>query len=148
MTQQTSIQSQSDSLIDILTAQCADLEKLLLLAKAETAAIEQLNFEDLLRVVSERATVGERLETYHRQIADIRMRLGESVEPILQSKVAKLTTELVTGIQAQDARTLPLLMAARDEMSNQYQRLNQSGQCLTAYMQGNRTIPIACDMEG
>src|SRR5215208_851796 len=104
---------QYDSLIDILFAQYGDLEALLQLARRETAAVEQQNFEQVMEVVKERATLGQRLEVYHRQLAEMRARLGEAYTSALENPVAARTVSVISAIKLQDARTRPLLLAAR-----------------------------------
>src|SRR2546428_1987470 len=98
MTRTHSIEVKADSLLDLLIGQCADLEALLRLARREEEAVKARNFDELLRVTEERATLGERLEVYHRQIAEMRLRLGEAAAPVLRSEAASRATLLVTGI--------------------------------------------------
>jgi flagellar biosynthesis/type III secretory pathway chaperone len=148
MKTKASIEAQADSLMDILAAQCSDLEELLALARRETTAAQERNFEKLLEVVTERATIGERLEIYHQQIAELRMRLGDLSIPALNSDVSQHTAELVASIQAQDACTLPLLINARNELSDQHQKVNQTGRGLSAYLRDGHIVPVACDMKG
>lgn len=140
-----SIEEQADSVMEILAAQCADLEGLLSLARRETIAAEQCNFDEIMRVVEERASLGERLETYHRQIAEIRARLGETIEPAIQSTMAKRAVQLAIAIQTQDAQTLPLLAAAKQEASDGLQRMDQKRRGVRAYLRDARHGSIACD---
>src|SRR5690349_12119924 len=100
-----------DSLIDILFAQYGDLEALLALARRETAAVEEQDFERLFEVMKDRATLGERLEVYHRQLAEMRARLGDVLAPALASPLTARTAAIVAAIRLQDARTRPLLLA-------------------------------------
>jgi hypothetical protein len=145
MKQNALIESESDSLIAILTAQCADLENLLSLSKCERLAVEKNDFDSLMEVVRERATIGERLEVYHRQIAELRSRLGQAAEPLMGNDVARRAVELVGDIQTQDALTRPLLMAARNDAHLTLQRLNQSHRHTSAYLRESRQYAIACD---
>jgi flagellar biosynthesis/type III secretory pathway chaperone len=133
-----------DSLIDILFAQYSDLESLLALARRETVAVEQQNFEQILDVMKERATLGDRLEVYHRQLAEMRTRLGEVFEPALANPVVARTTALIDAIKLQDARTRPLLLAARDSAQQQSLRADQARRNLGAYSR-TQPVSVACD---
>jgi hypothetical protein len=137
----------ADSLLDLLIGQCADLEALLALAREEEAAAEARNFDEILRVTQERATIGERLETYHRQIAEMRMRLGEAAEPALRCAQATRAATLVMGILEHDGRSRPLLLAARQEIAGECLRLDQTRRGMSAYLQENSKTPVACDQQ-
>ncbi len=142
------INQQAVSVLDLLIAQCTDLEALLALARQEEQAAATRNFEAVLRVVNERATLGERLEVYHRQIADLRARLGSAgTAPAMVSTQAALlgqTTALVAAISAADARTQPLLLAARAELSEEQRHLDKTQRGVNAYLRAGR-LAIACD---
>jgi flagellar biosynthesis/type III secretory pathway chaperone len=135
----------ADTLLDLLIAQCEDLEALLALSRSETAAVEGRDFEELMRITAQRATLGERLEVYHRQIAEMRERLGVAAEGVLQSPTAMRITELVNSVQAQDYQTQPLLLAVRREMEKEQAHLNQMRRGLTAYLNEGRMPAVACD---
>ncbi len=140
------IEAQADSLIEILADQCTDLETLLALARSETAAVEQGDFGEVIRVVSERAALGERLESYHRQISELRGRLGDAAAPSSHDAVTARSIELVVEIQAQDARTRPLLLAARGELSGENAKVNRARRGVVAYLRdGRHTASTACD---
>ena len=139
------LNADADTLIDLLTAQCADLETLLTLAKRETAATEGGDFGEVLSVVDERARLGERLEVYHLQVAEMRARLGADADAILSCETAHRTTRLVAEIQAQDRRTLPLLTARREEVNAALARLRQTERHARAYQPDARREPVACD---
>ncbi len=136
---------QVDSIMEILSAQCSDLESLLALARRETAAIEKRDFDELLHVVTQRASLGDRLEVYHRQLADLRSQLGELPAAIREHSVSTQTVALVAAIQTQDAYTRPLLAAARDESLKLSLRTDQARRNLTAYSCNNSNQSIACD---
>ena len=140
-----SIDLHADSVLDLLIAQCTDLEALLMLARREAQIAEANNFDDILRVVDERATLGERLEVYHRQIAEMRLKLGEAAEPVIETEVARRSAALVSEILAEDARTHQLLLAARSELGREQQRLNLSQRCLNAYLRGGVNAAVAYD---
>ena len=141
-----SIEAQSDSLIGILADQCGDLETLLALARSETRAVEARDFGEVMRVVSERAALGERLESYHRQLAELRQRLGEACKPGLRSAAAARSVALVVEIQAQDARTRPLLLAAQCELQDESLKLDQARRGVGAYLRDPRHMAsTACD---
>ena len=139
------IELHADSVLDLLIAQCADLEALLGLARCEAQAAEAKNFDEILRVTAERATLGERLEVYHRQVADLRLKLVEGADPILQGPMVRQITTLATEIMAEDARTRPLLLAARSELADKQQQLDKSQRGVSAYLQDGRRIAVACD---
>ncbi len=145
MTRPNSIAVKADSLLDLLIGQCMDLEALLGLARREEEAVQSRNFDELLRVTQERATLGERLEVYHRQIAEMRLRLGEAAAPALRSEAATRATLLATGILEFDARSRPLLLTRRQEITNECQRLEQAQRGTNAYLQGTPKTPVACD---
>lgn len=139
------MEQQADSLIEILTAQCADLEKLLAEARRQTAAVEGRDFDEVMRIVGERAALGERLEIYHRQIAELRARMGEGFERALSDGSAARASSLVAEIRAQDARTLPLLIAARDEAAGKSLSLRAGQRGTNAYARAERRGSVACD---
>lgn len=139
------ITAEADSLLDLLIAQCVDLETLLTLSRSETAAVETRDFEEVIRITTERATLGERLEIYHRQIAEMRQRIGAAAETVMQSPTATRIAELVNGIMAQDGYTRPLLLAVREEIDQQRRQLNHAQRGLTAYLNEGRMSAVACD---
>lgn len=137
--------TEADSLLDLLIAQCVDLETLLTLSRGEAVAVEARDFDEVIRLTAERATLGERLEVYHRQIAEMRQRLGAAAETVMQSPTATRITELVTGIVAQDSYTRPLLQEIRQDIDLQQQRLTLAQRGLTAYLNEGRLPAVACD---
>lgn len=145
MSEQKQMETQTDSVMEILAAQCADLESLLALARRETVAAERNDFKAIMEIVGERATLGERLEIYHRQIAEMRLRLSESVETAFGSGAATRATELAVDIQTQDRQTHRLLTAAREEAASALSRLNQGRRSITGYLRDPRPIATACD---
>ncbi|HWQ31387.1 MAG TPA: hypothetical protein VNQ79_00775 [Blastocatellia bacterium] len=145
MLHKATVEAQADSLLDLLIAQCADLEALLQLARREAEVAGQGNFEELLRVVSERATLGERLEICHRQITELRERLGETAENAGQNEMAARAAMLAGGILRQDEETRPLLMAARDRISAAAREAERKRRGLSAYLSDGRSHALACD---
>ena len=139
------INSQSDSLIDLLVAQCADLEALLRLARQELTASTSNDFEAMLKVTSERAAIGERLESYHRQISELRAVMGDSVEHILQSTLVKNSISLALEIQAKDAVATSALVTVRSDTNGQIARLDQGRRNSTAYLNETRSAGMKCD---
>ena len=138
-----SINLHADSVLDLLVAQCEDLTALLALARREEEACAAKDFDEIMRVVAERATLGERLEVYHRQLAELRQQLNVA-ESMFQTDVARQTVALVEKIQATDARTRPLLLAARSELVSEQQRLAQAQRGVGAYLRDGHT-GVACD---
>ncbi|MBL8207846.1 MAG: hypothetical protein JNM09_26670 [Blastocatellia bacterium] len=145
MTTASRITAEADTLLDLLIEQCKDLESLLALSRGETAAVEARDFDEIIRITSERATLGERLEVYHRQIAEMRQRLGAAAETAMQSPTVTRIAELVNSVQAQDRQTQPLLLTVRQEVAQEQQHLNQVQRGLTAYLNEGRIPAVACD---
>lgn len=145
MNRETPVVPAADSLLDLLIGQCEDLEKLLALSRRETEAAERRDFEEVLRVVAERATLGERLEVYHRQIAELRLRLGERAAPVLRHESVARAVDLAHRVLAQDETTRPRLAAARDEAAERQRQLAQTRRGVTAYLQDGARTSLACD---
>lgn len=145
MNRETHIEPQADSLLGLLIGQCDDLEKLLALSRREAEAAGRRDFEEVLRVVGERATLGERLEVYHRQIAELRLRLGERAELVMQTHTVMRAAELAHRILAQDSLTRPLLVAARDEAAERQRHLAHARRGVSAYLQDGTATSTACD---
>jgi flagellar biosynthesis/type III secretory pathway chaperone len=139
------ITAEADSLLGLLIAQCDDLEALLALSRRETAAAEARDFEEIIRLTAARATLGERLEVYHRQIAEMRQQLGAAADSAIQSPVATRIAELVNGVLAQDDKTRPLLMTVRQEAAQERKQLEQTQRSLAAYLSDGRMPAVACD---
>lgn len=139
------ITAEADSLLNLLIAQCEDLEALLVLSRGETAAAAARDFDEIIRITAERATLGERLEVYHRQIADLRQRLGAAAESALESPAATRIAELVNSVQAQDHQAHSLLLDVRREITSERKHLNQVQRGLTAYLSDGRMPAVACD---
>lgn len=125
------IESKSDSLINLLTEQCADLENLLALAREENDAARQGNFGRIIDVYDKREEIGKRLETFQHQISELRDHLSERVPYEISNKIR----EVVNLTIAQDVQTNLLLTAARDEASGEIRRLGQSGRNAGVYLQ-------------
>ncbi|MBI1766221.1 MAG: hypothetical protein HYR56_32860 [Acidobacteria bacterium] len=141
------------SVLDLLIAQCTDLEALLALARQEEQAATARNFDEVLRVVNERATLGERLEVYHRQIAALRDTLGKAETDLAstpapagltQTALAGQTAALVAAIRATDARTQPLLLAARHDLRAEQCQLDKTQRGVNAYLRNGHNA-VACD---
>lgn len=139
------ISAESGALMKLLVAQCADLELLLSLARHETAAVQQRDFDELIRITAKRARLGERLERYQQQIIELRAQLGQFAETMLQNPTVIRINELVNRVQSQDEQTRPLLLNARREMEQEQRQLNQMQRGLTAYMGEHRMPAVACD---
>lgn len=144
MFQTQEITKNSDSLIELLTAQCADLEKLLTLAREETLAAEGGNFLGILDIVSDRERIGKRLETFHRQIAELRGSLGETDESFRRSEMTKRVVEIASMTIEQDGRTKLLLSDTRRKTSEELNTLEKSTRGNNAYMR-EQTRGLAYD---
>lgn len=145
MTAASNITNEADTLLDLLIGQCEDLESLLALARAETNAAAANDFESLINTTRERATIGERLEVFHRQTAELRQRLGAAAETILQTPTAMRVTELINHILTQDEQTKPLLLAMRTTTNDERKNLDRLQRGLAAYHSEARMPAIACD---
>jgi sigma54-dependent transcription regulator len=134
---------QGASLMDLALDQCTDLEALLALARREVQAAEQGNFRELMAVVKERATLGERLETYHRQIAELRTALTPAAPAIdvLAAKSAKLAAE----IQLVDALALAVLQSNRERVGRTIAQLEERRRHSVAYLRDGRSNGLSCD---
>jgi hypothetical protein len=139
---------EADSLIELLIAQCSDLEGLLALARRENAAASSQDFAELFTVFGERAKVGDRLESYHRQVSELRDKLGRglggNIDPVLSTK----TVQLVVEIQAQDKETTSLLIASQALTSHELARLGYRQRSSLAYMNGVPTNGLKYDRRG
>ena len=118
------IAESSDTLIGLLTAQCADLEELLSLARAETAAAEQRNFLTIVDIVSDRERIGRRLETYQGRIAELRRTLGP--EAVTRTEAASRAVEVARLTMEQDQKTRLLLSGACDEITKELQTIDRT----------------------
>lgn len=139
------IETNAEPLIEILAAQCADLEELLGLAKREVAAVERRDFAELVTVMSDRATIGERLEVYHQQISELRTRMGAAAEAAIRAADRDRVTAIAVDIQATDARSRRLLEGIREEAMTQMTKIDTSRRGLGAYAKNAPTGSIACD---
>ncbi len=128
------IAEKSDSLIEILTAQCADLETLLALAQDEARATEARDFEGVLKIVSKRAALGTRLETYRLQIAELREYLGANDKAAVNSEIAARVIEIANLTWEQDQKTKLLLTGVRDEAVNSLADLEKGRRGSNAYL--------------
>jgi hypothetical protein len=139
---------QTDSLMDLLIAQCSDLEGLLALARRETVAANSENFDELFVVFGERAKLGDRLENYHRQVAELRDKLGQCAGTYIDPALSTKTIQLVVEIQAQDVKTRSLLLATQTTTSEEIARLDYSQRNSLAYLYGARANGLNCDRRG
>lgn len=116
------IEQEAESLIDLLTEQCSDLENLLSLARQETAAAKKGNFAKIIDIYEERSELGERLETFQKQITDLRATLGHKVP----ANVADRISAVVNQTLAQDNETRKLLTASKEETSHELSKLEKT----------------------
>lgn len=137
------IVEQSDSLIGLLTAQCADLEKLLVLAREETSATEQGNFNRIFEIVSERAVIGERLETFQKQIIGLREFLGANEFLQVGNKTIKRIEEIASSVLHQDCHTKLLLHAECDKINIELKAANTALYGTSSYLRDTTTKGLA-----
>ena len=129
------IADKSDSLIELLTAQCVDLENLLALARQETAAAERQDFEEVLKIVTERDLVSRRLEVFQRQIGELRSFLANcEAKNQRQNEIAERIIEIANLTIVQDHQTRLLLTSAREEAALEIQNTGKSQRGTTAYL--------------
>ena len=131
--------------MDLLVAQCSDLEALLALARRETLAAEKSDFRELVAVVQDRATLGERLESYHRQIAEFRALMSGAGESLIDNAVANDTVRLAVEIQTIDKRTTALLTSTSTETREAIARLDHGRRQFVAYLGDARANGFNCD---
>jgi hypothetical protein len=133
--------------MDLLIAQCSDLEGLLALARRENVAANSEDFGELFAVFGERAKLGDRLETYHRQVAELRDRLGQGAGTYIDPALSTRTVQLVVEIQAQDRETTSLLLATQAVTSEEIARLDCGQRNSLAYLHA-RANGLNCDRRG
>ncbi len=131
------VKENSDSLIELLGAQCSDLEQLLVLAREETAAAQEGKFLKIWDIVSERAAIGKRLETYHRQISELRGNLEAAGENVSQFDITNRVVELANSTLVQDQKTRTLLAASRDQAAEGLRSIGKGQVGSNAYLKEN-----------
>lgn len=127
----------SDSLIELLAAQCSDLEKLLALAREETLAAQQGKFLKIWDIVAERDAIGKRLETFHRQISELRGHLESKGESVSQYDITNRVVELANQTLVQDQATRLLLMESSEKTVGDLKNLEKSHHGTNAYLREN-----------
>ena len=127
----------SDSLIELLAAQCSDLEKLLALAREETLAAQQGKFLKIWDIVAERDAIGKRLETFHRQISELRGHLESKGESVSQYDITNRVVELANQTLLQDQATRLLLMESSEKTVGELKNLEKSHYGTNAYLREN-----------
>jgi hypothetical protein len=127
----------SDTLVELLAAQCTELEKLLALAREETEAAQHGRFLKVWDIVSERAAVGKRLETFQQQITELRGTLEGEGHKISQHDITDRVIELVNLTLVQDQETRHLLNASREQAAAEIKNLDRSHQRTGAYLREN-----------
>ena len=91
--------------VELLAAQCSDLERLLSLAKDETEAAREGRFTRIWDIVTERSIIGKRLETFHQQIAELRSALESHGENPTKYDITNRVIELANLTLIQDQET-------------------------------------------
>jgi flagellar biosynthesis/type III secretory pathway chaperone len=124
----------SDSLVELLAAQCSDLEKLLILAKEETVAAKEGKFTRIWDIVTERSMIGKRLETFHQQIAELRGSLEAQGENIGKFDITNRVIELANLTLMQDQETRLLLADTRERTADELKNLERSHAGTNAYL--------------
>ncbi len=134
MFQKKNVEKTSDSLIELLVAQCDDLEKLLALAREETLAAQNGNFLSILDIVSDREKISQRLEVFQEQIGELRQNLSASETGFVRDELFNHTIELATMTLRQDKETKLLLGGMRDEALEELSNLDKSQRGTTKYL--------------
>lgn len=135
---QPKIIEKSDSIIELLAAQCSDLEKLLAIAREETRAAETEDFERILEIVSERVKIGERLEIFQQRISEFRGFLGENTGA-QRTRLANRITEIAALTIAQDEKTKFLLTGMKEKTAEQLKSLETGNRNSNIYLRGQQT---------
>lgn len=133
MTAENKIYEKSDSLIEILTEQCSDLEKLLFLSREEANVAQQNDFERLLEIVTERSEIGKRLEVFQQRIAELRSFLGTNVAE-KEKETMKRIEEISSLIIIQDRQTKQLIASEKEKTSLKLRSLNQALKGTNSYL--------------
>jgi flagellar biosynthesis/type III secretory pathway chaperone len=131
------VKRNSDSLIELLGAQCSDLEQLLALAREETLAAQEGKFLKIWDIISERAAIGRRLETYHRQITELRGHLESEGENVSKYDITNRVIELANSTLVQDQKTRCLLTESRDQTETALRSIGKSQAGHSAYLREN-----------
>ena len=124
----------SDSLIELLAAQCSDLERLLALAKDETEAAREGKFTRIWDIVTERSVIGKRLETFHQQIAELRNSLEARGENVHRYNITGRVIELANLTLLQDQETHLLLADTRETTLEDLRELEKGQLGTNAYL--------------
>ncbi len=127
----------SDSLIELLGAQCAELENLLALAREETIAAQEGRFLKIWEIVSERATIGKKLETYQQQISELRGHLESKGENVNKYDITNRVIELANMTLVQDQQTRTLLAQSREEAADGLRKIGKNHASTNAYLREN-----------
>jgi flagellar biosynthesis/type III secretory pathway chaperone len=127
----------SDTLVELLAAQCAELEKLLALAREETEAASDGRFLRVWDIVSERAAVGKRLETFQQQITELRGALESDGHALSGHDITDRVIELANLTLVQDQKTRLLLAASREKTAADLKDLDTSNYRTNAYLREN-----------
>lgn len=138
MFQQQNIIENSDSIIEILAAQCSDLEQLLAIAREETLAAEAQDFEKIFEIVSERAKIGERLEVFQQKISELRGFLGDNNET-KRNQLANRIAEIASMTMEQDEKTRLLLNGLKEQTVDELNNLDAGNRNTNVYLRGQQT---------
>lgn len=138
MNQTSRILENSDAVIDLLAAQCADLEKLLAIAREQTYAAETEDFDKIMEIVSERARIGERLEIFQQRISELRIFLGKSADE-KHLKLTERMTEIANLTLVQDRQTKLLLEGTKEKTAQELKSLDTNNKNANLYLRGQRT---------
>lgn len=134
MASSKSLVANSDTLVQLLAEQCSDLEKLLCLAKEETTAAQEGKFTRIWDIVSERSRIGRRLETFHRQIAELRDTLHTQGESLANLDITGRVIELANLTLLQDQHTRKLLSETQTRTNEDLINLEKSHNGTSAYL--------------
>lgn len=131
---QENVVKASDSLIELLVAQCTDLEQLLALAREETLAAQQGNFLSILDIVSDREKISNRIEVFQQQISELRVTLSSNEENFFRREEFAHAIEIATLTLEQDRQSKLLLTGLRDESLAELKNLEKSHRGVNKYL--------------
>ncbi|MEZ5308549.1 MAG: hypothetical protein R2684_15500 [Pyrinomonadaceae bacterium] len=128
------LQKEAESLIQLLTDQCEELEQLLSLAREETEAARAGNFARIIDIYDERSMLGERLETFQKQIMSLKAILGSGVPERISNRISEVVSQTIT----QDNETRTLLLEAKNDATLELAKLKIARRNSQYYMHRKR----------
>ena len=97
-------------------------------------AAELRDFSKIWEIVTERASIGRRLESYHQQISELRSRLEAEGENPTKYDITGRVIELANLTLVQDQHTRTLLNQSREETLSTLRDLGTAKAGMNAYL--------------